>query len=256
MGKKIRGLVIGYFAIGALIAVTQLGLVNLFEPDCAGKVVHTLWVDFPKGLDHREASLIFGLARGLARWLPDLYQEVIAGDMTVRNYLLGGYKCVAAKAFQFPPGFGLFGSQLETTKGLPRQGSLADQVLKGRKDAGRAADQTLVTIEPIAGVTLALPGDWIVVDPAAIIQQQMTEHNQTLGFPEVPQRPALVPQEQIENVSIEVASFPPILGEGIAKPPRSRSPRDDGWDGQRIQGGARETRLHVCGMHRAIRGAC
>ena len=98
--------------------------------------------------------------------------------MTVRDYLLGGYKCVAAKTFQFPPGFGALGSQLEMTKGLPRQGSLAAQVLKGHEDAERAADQTLVTIEPIAGVTLELPGDWRVVDQTAI-QQQMTERNQT-----------------------------------------------------------------------------
>jgi hypothetical protein len=217
IGKKVGSVVIGYLVIGGLIALTQLGLTKLFEPPCSGTIVHTLWTDFPKRLDDsevlagkREDPLAFGLVRGLVQWLPDLYQEVIAGDMTVRDYLLGGYKCVAAKALQFPPGFGLFGSHLEITKGLPRQGSLAAQVLKGHEDAGRATDQTLVTVEPIAGVTLELPGDWLAIDQTAI-HRQMTERNQMWGVPEVPQRHVFVPPGQVENVLIDVSSFPPVL---------------------------------------------
>jgi hypothetical protein len=100
IGKKIGVLVIGYFVIGGVIALTQLGMTKVFEPPCNGIALHTLWADFPRRLEghevlqgKREKSLIFGLGRGLAQWLPDLYQHLIAGDMTVRNYLLGGFVC-------------------------------------------------------------------------------------------------------------------------------------------------------------------
>jgi hypothetical protein len=111
-GNTLVAVVIGYFVIGGLIALTQLGLTKLFEPPCHGTVVHTLWEDFPKQSSDYDAlqgkkddSLIFGLARGLVQWLPDFYQEVIAGDMTVRDYLLGGYTCVQAQSWQFPQFF-------------------------------------------------------------------------------------------------------------------------------------------------------
>jgi hypothetical protein len=100
MGKTIGVIVLGYFVIGGLLTLTQLGLTKLFEPPCNGIVLHTLWAHFPRRLeDHeilqgkREDPRLFGLVRGLARWLPDLYQQVITGDMTVRNYLLGGFVC-------------------------------------------------------------------------------------------------------------------------------------------------------------------
>jgi hypothetical protein len=103
IGKAIGFVVIGYFAIGALIGLTQLGLTKLYEPPCNGTAVHTLWADFPKRLEDYEVlqgkveeSVIFGFTRGLVRWLPDLYTEVVAGDMTVRNYLLGGFRCYPA----------------------------------------------------------------------------------------------------------------------------------------------------------------
>jgi hypothetical protein len=110
IGKIIGVIVIGYFVIGGLLAFTQLGMTKLFEPPCHGIVLHTLWADFPRRLDAYEAlqgksegPLVFGLVRGLARWLPDLYQHVIAGDMTVRNYLLGGFVCYTG--FPLPYGF-------------------------------------------------------------------------------------------------------------------------------------------------------
>lgn len=109
IGNALVSIVIGYFVIGGLIALTQLGLTKLFEPPCNGTIVHTLWADFPQRVDDFDAlqgkkdeSLIFGLVRGVAQWLPDLYQEVIVGDMTVRDYLLGGYKCVAASPISWP----------------------------------------------------------------------------------------------------------------------------------------------------------
>jgi hypothetical protein len=110
IGKTIGVIVVGYFVIGGLLALTQLGMTKLFEPPCNGIVLHTLWADSPGRLDayealqgKREGPLVFGLARSLVRWLPDLYQHVIAGDMTVRNYLLGGFVCYTG--FPFPYGF-------------------------------------------------------------------------------------------------------------------------------------------------------
>ena len=52
-------------------------------------------LDTPHTGKHDEPFIfyVFRRGRGLARWLPDLYQQVIAGDMTVRNYLLGGFVC-------------------------------------------------------------------------------------------------------------------------------------------------------------------
>jgi hypothetical protein len=119
IGKKIGMIVLGYLVIGGLIALTQLGLTKVFEPPCNGIPLHTLWADFrgrdmldePEALDARRTGkydepfmfYAFRLVRGLARWLPDLYQHVIAGDMTVRNYLLGGFVCYTG--FPLPYGF-------------------------------------------------------------------------------------------------------------------------------------------------------
>ena len=100
---------IGYLVIGALIAVTQLWLSKVFKPQCAGVAEHILWqhFDWPnpdtyevlRGTrtgQHPERPTIIhvlGIGLGLARWLPDLYQEVITGDMDMRSYLLGGHRC-------------------------------------------------------------------------------------------------------------------------------------------------------------------
>lgn len=106
MGNMLRSLVVGYFLIGAAIGITQLSLSKVFEPPCNGTIVHTLWTGFPKRLDDSEVlagkseePLTFGLARGLVRWLPGLYSELIVGDMSLRDYLLGGYQCRPAVAF-------------------------------------------------------------------------------------------------------------------------------------------------------------
>ena len=113
IGEKIRSIVIGYFVIGTLIGLTQLGLTKLFEPPCNdGRVEHILWRDYGwriiditedlrrplpgEQAKHAEPPMqfYFRIGRGLARWLPDLYREVITGEMKVRDYLLGGYQCV------------------------------------------------------------------------------------------------------------------------------------------------------------------
>lgn len=120
IGKRIGFIIIGYFAIGGLIALTQLGLSKLFEPPCNGIPLHTLWTDFRgrdmlddlerlqataegKQGDESLVFYVFRFGRGLARWLPDLYREVIVGDMTVQNYLLGGFQCYTG--FPLPHGF-------------------------------------------------------------------------------------------------------------------------------------------------------
>jgi hypothetical protein len=119
VGQKIGAMVIGYCVLGGLLALTQLGLSKLFEPPCHGIPLHTLWADFRARdmLDVHDAlearhtgkhdepfiAYVFRLVRGLARWLPDLYQHVITGDMTVQNYLLGGFACYTG--FPLPSGF-------------------------------------------------------------------------------------------------------------------------------------------------------
>ena len=120
MGKTIGVIVVGYCLIGGLIHLTQLGLSSLFTPPCNGIIVQTLWADVPRRRDDNarlqdrlegkpDSSLIvdiFRLGRVLVRWLPDLYQEVLAGDMTVRNYLLGGFQCYTGfpLPYDVPPG--------------------------------------------------------------------------------------------------------------------------------------------------------
>ena len=115
IGQKIGVIVVGYCVIGGLLALTQLGLTKVFEPPCHGISWHTLWADF-RGRDmldvhealdarhtgKRDEPFIFYVSR-LVRWLPDLYQHVIAGDMTVQNYLLGGFVCCTG--FPLPYGF-------------------------------------------------------------------------------------------------------------------------------------------------------
>ena len=51
IGKSIGVIVLGYFVIGGLIALTQLGITKLFEPPCHGIVLHTLWAHFPRRIE-------------------------------------------------------------------------------------------------------------------------------------------------------------------------------------------------------------
>jgi hypothetical protein len=103
MSNRFGSVVFGYFLIGAAIGVTQLSFSTVFEPPCAGVVDHTLWKhyevtsnsDYPSG-----SGFLMRLGLGAARWLPDLYDELIVGDMTFRDYLLGGYRCTNSVSAQ------------------------------------------------------------------------------------------------------------------------------------------------------------
>jgi hypothetical protein len=88
-GDNIGFAVTGYLTIGVVIGLTQLGLSKLFEPPCSGIAKHTLWER-----DYSEAThFLWRAGSSVVQWLPDLYSQVFKGDMTVRDYLLGGYHC-------------------------------------------------------------------------------------------------------------------------------------------------------------------
>jgi len=95
-GNKIGIAVVGYLAIGAIIGLTQLGLNKLFEPPCDGIAKHVLWER-----SHPEsAHFLWRVGSSVAQWLPDLYSRVLKGDMTARDYLLGGYRCEPVMALK------------------------------------------------------------------------------------------------------------------------------------------------------------
>jgi hypothetical protein len=89
-----------------LIGLTQLGLSKHIEaPPCNGIPVYALLENFRRGIngedppEHRTEkaeSLPRYLARvggGLVLWLPDHLKEIKSGDMTLRNYSIGGFRC-------------------------------------------------------------------------------------------------------------------------------------------------------------------
>jgi hypothetical protein len=98
-------LMIGYLIIGGMILAVQLFLPKLFEPECPfGRIRHTLTDKYLPRRDpveelektragRRDPPWYFGVGLGVARWLPDFYQQVFAGDTSFRDYLLGGYQC-------------------------------------------------------------------------------------------------------------------------------------------------------------------
>jgi hypothetical protein len=79
---SLSSIVIGYLAIGFVVLLSQAGLAKLFEPPCKGQVEHVLWQPY-------EENIILGAAS----WIPDLYTHLITGEMSLRDYLLGGYLC-------------------------------------------------------------------------------------------------------------------------------------------------------------------
>lgn len=95
-GDNIGFAVAGYLAVGAIIGLTQLGLNKLFEPPCSGIVKHALW---ERG-HPEDTHFLWRAGSSVVQWLPDLYSRVLKGDMTVRDYLLGGYRCEPAVALK------------------------------------------------------------------------------------------------------------------------------------------------------------
>ncbi len=88
-GDKINFAVTSYLTIGVVIGLTQFSLNKLFEPPCSGIVKHTLW----KRGDSEDTHFLWQVGSNVVQWLPDLYSTLVKGDMTVRDYLLGGYHC-------------------------------------------------------------------------------------------------------------------------------------------------------------------
>ena len=115
-GDNIGFAVTGYLAIGVVIGLTQLGLNKLFEPPCGGIVKHTLW---ERGYSE-DTHFLWRAGSSVVQWLPDLYSRVLKGDMTARDYLLGGYHCepfVAPKPIFPPPLKNQFGLSRTTIPG-------------------------------------------------------------------------------------------------------------------------------------------
>ena len=88
-GDKINFAVTSYLTIGVVIGLTQFSLNQLFEPPCSGIVKHTLW----KRGNSEDTHFLWQVGSNVVQWLPDLYSTLVKGDMTVRDYLLGGYHC-------------------------------------------------------------------------------------------------------------------------------------------------------------------
>ncbi|MEZ5581375.1 MAG: hypothetical protein R3F37_00015 [Candidatus Competibacteraceae bacterium] len=83
LAASLFSIVVGYLAIGLAIGLSQAGLAKLFEPPCKGQVEHILWQPYEKNI-----------VLGAASWIPDLYTHLITGEMSLRDYLLGGYLCI------------------------------------------------------------------------------------------------------------------------------------------------------------------
>jgi hypothetical protein len=106
IGKKTGLIVASYLIIGGLIGLTQLGISKLIEPPaCNGIPVYTLLENFSRSIDVEElpeqrqekleslASYFSRFGRSLTSWLPDHLKEITGGEMTLRNYSLGGFRC-------------------------------------------------------------------------------------------------------------------------------------------------------------------
>jgi hypothetical protein len=98
----------GFIGIGVALLAVQVGAAKyLAPPSCGGYITHHL-VDpyFPRVDDAAALSgvsappLTYSLVVKVVRWLPDLYTEVLAGDMSVGDFLRGGPVC--HPPFKFP----------------------------------------------------------------------------------------------------------------------------------------------------------
>jgi hypothetical protein len=106
IGKKIGLIVASYLVVGGLIGLIQLGISRLIAPPaCNGIAVYTLLENFSRRIGVEEllenrkekseslASYIFRFGRSLTLWLPDHLKEIAGGEMTLRNYSMGGFRC-------------------------------------------------------------------------------------------------------------------------------------------------------------------
>ena len=206
-GVSLVGIIVGYLAIGIVIGLGQLGLSKLFEPPCNGQIEHRLWQAYDKHL-----------ILGAARWMPDLYDHLIAGDMTIKDYLLGGYRCITHVPLQplflqpTPPKLFQDGGVIVPGR---RTAKLLEQQHAGPAAASESAANTrltdqFVTVEVLPGVTMDLPADWqaMVSEPIAP-RSDARENTDGLNQSPLGNLKLYYPSMDFEGVGVSVATMKP-----------------------------------------------
>ncbi len=105
-------ILVSYLVIGVLGFIAQMAIPGFIRPGCLAegrlaRIQHTLTDRYfpPRDdtdvlrktrtgeKDITEIPWIFRAGLHVLQWLPDLYREVIVGKISMRDYLLGEYKC-------------------------------------------------------------------------------------------------------------------------------------------------------------------
>src|SRR5262245_38960816 len=160
-GKFVRGVVVAYIVVGVAVVLVQLVASWLFEPSCAGTARHTL-------TDGSRVSQV-------VTWLPSLFTQTVRGEMTVRNYLLGGFHCEEVTQ----PGRAISQEYLRALiEGVPpTQESLSARMEKASKPLNDAREPTRTkvgtddgpAIIAIQDVSFELPGNWVEIDKEKVL---------------------------------------------------------------------------------------
>lgn len=202
-----RTIIIGYIVIGILIPVVQNKLSDIFEQKCNGIAEYTL-LEYYRSCSQLEIlekkcndDGILYPATGVVMWLPNLWKNLIAGDMTVKDYLVGGYKCTPVNLPKLPPIVNsLSGNLLKNAEELEstiNSGSLAEQILN---------QPTYTTISPFTGITLEIPQGW-----QRINQGEIDEKISQSGFNGILSSKAYAQSPKNPPVSIMVSHMPPVF---------------------------------------------
>jgi hypothetical protein len=157
-GKVIRGALLTYIAIGVAVVLAQLLAPAWFEPDCAGTPRYTLSDQF------RVVQIV--------TWLPNFYRETIRGEMTTRDFLLGGFRCESLRTVDLE-------YLRSLVEGVPRTQESISAIMKeaGKSpgDAPREPTRTKLgpddgptTIE-VDGASFELPGNWVEIDREKVL---------------------------------------------------------------------------------------
>lgn len=185
-------LVAVYAALGVAVLIAQTVLSRTYEPECHGRVEHRLQ-------QNSTASRVAG-------WLPALGRDVVRGDMTFREYMLGGYRCNPFPAAGLE-GLGLlFG-------GLPANDSITSIMKKAGGSASTPESGSLATgildslasktVEPTAGITLKIPVDWIEKDNGDL-EDRINETMRKSGSPDGVLVREYIPGQETKDWSAKV----------------------------------------------------
>ncbi len=205
--KKLLAL---YVVIGILIPALQLGLSSLFQPSCPGIPRHTLWEYY--ATCNEQASLAgqcsnkgwaIRATTGVVMWLPDVLRKVVFGDMSFKNYLIGGYECTSANF----------------SKGSSQADALAPLAEKWRKEQDFQQDlnknlglhtddwkhkssqidrllSDYIKVTPFTGVTMEVPSSWKYIDDSALRKQMdqkgLSQFKLKVLVPQTENYPAIV----------------------------------------------------------------